>query len=607
MNLTTSRFMEYSQHFCLLGGDATANELTDEPVLPPNDLQLSIPSRTSQSYIAAWSSHNIQIATEIHELPLIVREKVQEHVFNKMPIRMLAFDSNGGQLQLLERSAIANLVLSQIRDEYPNGVPVDMVEFTVQQFSQYAILSHTWIRGIPGDVVYGDWTTRELPIHAKGYQKVTQFCQVAAREHRVLLGWMDTVCINKESSTELDESIRSMYKWYKGAHVCVIYLAETSVIDEIHRDSWFTRGWTLQELLASRNSKFYNREWHLLVPQNSISAPAFDDPKFDSSWKEIKLDRQADDTGLCNIPLELQYQVFKATTITRLELERFYEFIPLSRTMQLAAHRQVTREEDSVYSLMGLLGVGIPIAYGEGSASALQRLIREIIVSKEKFNDLFNHNGQRIIPIDIQDYTNRSTVFDHPIYSSLLDFISYPEPILLTHLGVRLTVLAVPAFQGNIYEHLIPLESKSRIFRLPPPITWSRSWKDPQDYILLDDSDSSANWTTNFLTSASNDDSDFITLSYEYPKVIFIAIITSVVDPEDGTYMLLANNALCIALSSNYTNGKKLTEIKPKIQLSGPITIPLPYSPASVGDNTVCISREKADRLGFKTVTRYFT
>lgn len=83
----------------------------------------------------------------------------------------------------------------------------------VHAASRYAILSHTWIRDEPGDVVLQDWAERES--NKRGYTKIAKFCQAAAQDHDVVFGWMDTVCINKD---ELDESIpESMLKGYRNS------------------------------------------------------------------------------------------------------------------------------------------------------------------------------------------------------------------------------------------------------------------------------------------------------------------------------------------------------------------------------------------------------
>ena len=92
---------------------------------------------------------------------------------------------------------------------YRQNRMTELLQKAVGQAVNYAILSHTWIRDTPGDIVFHDWATREH--NPRGNTKVIKFCEVAARNHGLTLGWMDNVCINKESSSELDESIRSMY------------------------------------------------------------------------------------------------------------------------------------------------------------------------------------------------------------------------------------------------------------------------------------------------------------------------------------------------------------------------------------------------------------
>ncbi|KJA18447.1 hypothetical protein HYPSUDRAFT_106355, partial [Hypholoma sublateritium FD-334 SS-4] len=211
----------------------------------------------------------------------------------------------------------------------------------------YAILSHTWMRDAPGEVTFQDWATREC--NPQGNSKIVKFCEVAARDHNITLGWVDNVCINKESSSELDESIRSMYNWYRGASVCITFFADTANISDAHRDSWFTRGWTLQEMLAPVRTVFYNGNWDQLGS---------------------------------NSDAEILSVIQKASGITGRELNLSWSghiaAIPFSRRMQMACGRQVTREEDASYSLMGILGVDISIAYGEGASRAFFRLVREL-------------------------------------------------------------------------------------------------------------------------------------------------------------------------------------------------------------------------------------
>ncbi|KAF9477629.1 hypothetical protein BDN70DRAFT_946478, partial [Pholiota conissans] len=175
---------------------------------------------------------------------------------------------------------------------------------------------------------------------------------------------MDTVCIDKSSSSELDESIRSMYKWYNRSSVCITYLGETTSLSDMANDPWFTRGWTLQEPLAPEIVKFYRRDW------NQLSTECLNDK---------------DNVGI-------QQCIERATFITKEELESGSIYnLPISRRMQWAAKRQVTRGEDIAYSLMGIFNISIPIAYGEGTLGAFSRLVKEIInTTKHGVLDIFN-------------------------------------------------------------------------------------------------------------------------------------------------------------------------------------------------------------------------
>ncbi|KJA23039.1 hypothetical protein HYPSUDRAFT_40166 [Hypholoma sublateritium FD-334 SS-4] len=377
------------------------------------------------------------------ELETMTLSAVRAHVFNKMPIRLLAFDKSGSDIQLIGRNKITARILPGVlaktaepkfqsawaAAEALNDVDVvitsmryrhnkmnELLRKVIEKSVNYAILSHTWMRDIPGDITFQDWATREH--NPRGNTKIVKFCEVAAWNHNVTLGWIDTVCINKDSSSELDESIRSMYSWYRGASACITYLSETTNISDAHHDSWFTRGWTLQELLAPSLSIFYNGNWKRMGSSNDV---------------------------------EIQTAIQKATGITSKELDLSWtgaiEKIPFSRRMQLACGRQVTREEDTSYSLMGILDVDISIAYGEGSSRAFLRLVRELLKTKKNVIDLFNRTydyGDRLLPSSLESYNYRSAWHDDPNGGTRLDNLQPLDPIILTNLGVRIPILLTP-------------------------------------------------------------------------------------------------------------------------------------------------------------------
>lgn len=474
-------------------------------------------------------------------------EKVYGYVFNKMPIRVIAFDSAGCGPRLLERNAIVALIISRLGqisdlgeendDDEPNLDYADDKNYkAIRKVARFAILSHTWIRGIPGDVVYGDWATREM--NGRGNTKITKFCEVAALEHGVSFGWMDTVCIDKSSSTELDESIRSMYRWYKETHVCITYLAETSTIEDMYQDAWFTRGWTLQELLAPKDIKFYGQDWKLIIPDSTENNSTFNDNHPEFSYEN-------NDTAN-KIPAQYRFQIWKATTITDGELVNLRSFprkVPISRIFQLAALRKVTREEDLVYSLMGLLGVGITVAYGEGESRALNRLFREIVLCRAHILDIFNHcNLAGLIPHTVHSYLNRSNILNRPVYNrfynrevpALQDIIPM-EPITFTHLGVSVPMLLVPAFAKQMFREDLPFGSESRTIRFENKAGVSC------EYIILNDSHESAQWIADFTSEQ--------VLTLRNHNLVFCGILNF---SQGKNEYSIPNTCLCIIVSPHF-------------------------------------------------------
>jgi hypothetical protein len=216
------------------------------------------------------------------------------------------------------------------------------LEAFLSRIPKYAILSHRWEE--TEELSFGDVTAEYQ--HLKGYQKVTAFCD-QARSHHFQYVWMDTCCIDKKSSAELGEAINSMYMWYKQAAVCIVYLHDVDGRDDIQgisQSSWFTRGWTLQELIAPTKLHFYDRKWSRLASKHEISA-------------------------------ELEV----ITGIPRDALQNFrHDDFCIAEKMSWAARRTTTREEDSAYCLLGIFDVNMPLLYGEGSKAFL-RLQEEIM------------------------------------------------------------------------------------------------------------------------------------------------------------------------------------------------------------------------------------
>lgn len=221
-------------------------------------------------------------------------------------------------------------------------------EFQGEEIPAYAILSHTWGKE---EVSFQDF---QKPTRAKmaGYSKIQRSCELAAC-HKYKFIWIDTCCIDKTSSAELSEAINSMFRWYREAEVCYAYLSDVphgrknpEAMKSAFRNSrWFTRAWTLQELLAPEKVKFYDHEWCKIGDKSNlrelISSVTYIEDKF-----------------LAGV------QISTASVAKR---------------MSWASKREATRAEDWAYSLMGMFGVQMPMLYGEGGPNAFLRLQRKIL------------------------------------------------------------------------------------------------------------------------------------------------------------------------------------------------------------------------------------
>jgi hypothetical protein len=131
-------------------------------------------------------------------------------------------------------------------------------DFT-ENIPPYAILSHTW-GADDSEVTFDDLKNRSGTSKA-GYTKI-QFCGEQAQKDNLQYFWVDTCCIDKTNLVELQEAINSMFRWYRAACKCYVYLSDVSLRDEdddhtkrtwklaFRNSRWFTRGWTLQELIA---------------------------------------------------------------------------------------------------------------------------------------------------------------------------------------------------------------------------------------------------------------------------------------------------------------------------------------------------------------------
>ncbi|KAI0143438.1 HET-domain-containing protein [Xylariaceae sp. FL1272] len=144
----------------------------------------------------------------------------------------------------------------------------------------YAILSHTWEKE---EVTLQDYSfaiSTAASVHGKlferaqiikarsGFRKIVGACNRAARLENMNIQWLwcDTNCIDKTNPSELSEAINSMYAWYYNSETCIVFLADVEgMIDgSFQKSRWWTRGWTLQELIAPTKVRFYDSSWNFI-------------------------------------------------------------------------------------------------------------------------------------------------------------------------------------------------------------------------------------------------------------------------------------------------------------------------------------------------------
>ncbi|KFY47541.1 hypothetical protein V496_10603 [Pseudogymnoascus sp. VKM F-4515 (FW-2607)] len=211
----------------------------------------------------------------------------------------------------------------------------------------YAVLSHRWHNGEVSLQEMQDGTAVERPGHAK----IAQTCALAVRDG-LGYAWVDTCCIDKSSSAELSVAINSMYRWYREAAVCYAFLSDVEDDDvgvergaaAFKSSAWFSRGWTLQELLAPAKVEFYNVAWRKIGTKETLGTAIV---------AKTGIDMDA---------------------LNGVDLAAF----SIARRMSWAAGRETTVPEDAAYCLFGIFGVNMPMLYGEGERAFI-RLQEEIM------------------------------------------------------------------------------------------------------------------------------------------------------------------------------------------------------------------------------------
>ncbi|KAK3940661.1 hypothetical protein QBC46DRAFT_353953 [Diplogelasinospora grovesii] len=230
-------------------------------------------------------------------------------------------------MRLLERNSAGEISLTQ---DFVFNVP------------RYAILSHTWG---PDEVLFKELVdgTGKSKL---GYHKI-RFCADQAWHDGLQFCWVDTCCIDKTNFPELQEAITSMFRWYRDAAKCYVHLADVSIPPALgtpfRNSRWFTRGWTLQELIAPASVEFFSREGQRLGNRRSL---------------------EQDIHKITGVPVD----ALRGSPLSGFSVPERLAWMD---------KRETTREEDKAYSLQGILDVSMALIYGEGRDNAFKRLLNE--------------------------------------------------------------------------------------------------------------------------------------------------------------------------------------------------------------------------------------
>jgi len=231
---------------------------------------------------------------------------------------------------------------------------MEHLQEVVATYFHFAMLSHRWEASEPLLYDIKDEDVYKLnPVG--GIVKLQSFCRTA-RDAGYHWAWMDTCCIDQTNNVEVQESVNSMFVWYRHSALTIIYLSDvppSSKSGSLATSVWNRRGWTVQEFLAPRIILFYQKDWSLYLDDRS------------PNHKES---------------ISIMQEMGDATGIDAQALVAFRPGTGSAREkLQWASKRVTTLQEDIAYSLFGVFGVNLPVIYGEKKQNALGRLLQEVV------------------------------------------------------------------------------------------------------------------------------------------------------------------------------------------------------------------------------------
>jgi hypothetical protein len=297
---------------------------------------------------------------------------------------------------------------------------MECIQDVVATYFRYVMLSHRWegkeplLRDIQGKVVYDLDAVGGIP-------KLQSFCRTACgKGYRWT--WIDTCCIDQTNNVEVQQSVNSMFIWYRHSALTIIYLSDvppSSQPGALENSAWNTRGWTVQEFLAPKFVLFYQRDWSLYLDDRS------------SNHKNS---------------LAIMQEMGNATGINAQALVAFRPGMRDAREkLQWVSTRVTTWQEDIAYSLFGIFGVNLPVIYGEKKQKALGRLLQEVVAQSGDISAL-DWVGQSsefnsCLPADITSYKAPSCTLSSLSEDDIQASISSLRHVMAMDLALKLYAL----------------------------------------------------------------------------------------------------------------------------------------------------------------------
>lgn len=304
----------------------------------------------------------------------------------------------------------------------------------------YAIISHVWSRPASAEVTFREMREDLASAQSKPcFMKIFHSC-VIAKSHDLSWVWIDTCCIDKTSSAHLSEAINSMYRYYRDSAECLVYLADVSFhqprvprakkLEAVGQSRWFSRGWTLQELIAPKKRYFYDENWEIIPGGSDL----------------LQILAKAG-----NLPVKI------------LEDRDQLSDISVANRMAMASKRTTTRGEDMAYCLFGIFDVNLPILYGEGAKKAFRRLQLEIMTTSPFDHSIFSWRADRsdsgLLASSPSDFANT------PSIQHLVSYLSVP--FSMTNLGLSISCTLTDMQEG---ERVAPSRSAGSIHHVLAPL-----------------------------------------------------------------------------------------------------------------------------------------